>query len=86
VYDAARRLYSVEVSFTGAPIGPGLGSFSKEAQVRIGLRSGPPASAWDPMNDWLYQGLLPGENSLVVTPHIPVYEFGTQKLSGRTPP
>jgi hypothetical protein len=85
-WDAATSIYYVDVSFAGVVIGPGAGQFAKEAQVRIGLKSGVPTSAWNPSNDWSYQGLLSGQNNLSTSSNIPVYEFGTKKLSGATPP
>lgn len=84
VYDAARKLYYVEVSFRGVEIVPGAGTYQKEAQLRIGLRSGVPASAWDPTNDPSYRGLPLGREQLVTSLFIPVYESG-KKLFGQVP-
>jgi len=84
-WDASKNIYYVNVSFAGVPIGPGAGLFYKEAQVRVGLRSGLPASAWDPTNDWSYQGLALGQNAIAATAFIPVYEHGTQMLYGQLP-
>lgn len=83
-WDESRNIYYVEVSFTGVPIGPGAGQFMKEAQVRLGLRSGLPATAWDPTNDWSYQGLKAGRDAVLMTDYIPVYEAG-KLLDGLTP-
>lgn len=84
-WDAALRIYYVDVSFKGTAIGPGAGTFAKEAQVRIGLKSGIPAAAWNPANDWSYQGLLSGRDNLIKSDAIPVYETGTKLLFGRVP-
>jgi hypothetical protein len=84
-YDVARNLYYVDVSFKGVPIGPGAGTFAKEAQVRIGLKNGVPAAAWAPSNDWSYQGLLSGRDSLTKSAFIPVYESDTRLLYGSLP-
>jgi endoglucanase len=84
-WDASRRIYYVDVSFAGVPIGPGPGTFAKEAQVRVGLKSGLPASAWDPTNDWSYQGLAVGRDRVAPTTRIPVYENGSTPLYGQTP-
>lgn len=84
-WNAAEAIYYVDVRFTGVTIGPGAATFSKEAQVRVGLRSGLPASAWNPANDWSYQGLAQGRDAIAYSPFLPVYEFSTTKLSGQTP-
>ncbi|MBM4070068.1 MAG: hypothetical protein FJ271_14115 [Planctomycetes bacterium] len=84
-WDAAQRIYYVDVSFAGVVIGPGAGMFAKESQLRIGLRNGLPASAWNPANDWSFQGLSLNRDLLAPSDFIPVYEFGTQHLSGLTP-
>ncbi len=85
-WDAAAKIYYVNVDFTGTKISPGSGStYWKEAQVRVGLRSGLPASAWDPTNDWSYQGLGTSRDKPIASANIPVYEFGSQLLYGKTP-
>jgi hypothetical protein len=84
-WDSAARVYYVDVSFSGVRIAPGAGSFEKEAQLKIGLKPGVPSSAWDPTNDWSYQGLISGRDNLRATANIPVYEFGTSKLYGDAP-
>ena len=83
-WDAAKRLYYVEVSFAGQTIVPGAGTFQREAQLRVGLKAGLPAAAWNPANDWSYQGLLAGRDQVKKTAYIPVYE-GAAKLYGQTP-
>lgn len=83
-WDTTKHLYYVEVSFAGREIVPGAGTFQREAQLRVGLRTGLPSAAWNPGNDWSYQGLLTGRDQLRTTASIPVYE-GAQKLFGTTP-
>ncbi|MBX9585016.1 MAG: glycoside hydrolase family 9 protein [Gemmataceae bacterium] len=83
-WDAEKRLYYVEVSFAGRTIVPGAGTYRREAQLRVGLRDGLPAAAWDPGNDWSYQGLPAGRDALTKSAYIPVYE-GAAKLYGETP-
>ncbi len=85
-WDATANTYQVTVDFSGTSISPGSGSsFWKEAQVRIGLRPGLPASAWDPTNDWSYQGISTNRDKPVSIVNIPVYEFGNKLLFGQTP-
>ncbi|MFO0842474.1 MAG: hypothetical protein U0797_08775 [Gemmataceae bacterium] len=48
------------------------------------MRDGVPASAWNPANDWSFQGLSSSRDDVRQTEYIPVYEGGT-RLSGRTP-
>ena len=84
-WDAAKGIYAVTVDFSGTPIGPGTGSsFWKEAQFRVGLRSGLPASAWSALNDWSYQGIGTDRNVPVKTASMPVYEAG-KILFGQIP-
>lgn len=84
-YDVARRIYYTEVSFAGTRIAPGSGSSSwKEAQFRMTLKNGVPATAWNPANDFSYQGLAAGNQNTQKTERIPVYENGA-KLSGLEP-
>lgn len=85
VYDAARRIYYTEVKFDGTRIAPGGGStYWKEAQFRLSVASGVPASAWIATNDHSYIGLSAGNSNTKKTDRIPVYESGT-KLSGIEP-
>jgi endoglucanase len=83
-WDAAKRIYYVDVSFAGQRIAPGAGTFAREAQLRVGLKNGLPAAAWDPTNDWSYQGIAVGRDALKMSSYIPVYEAGA-KLFGETP-
>ncbi len=84
-WDAANKIYYVDVSFQGVPIRPGAGTFTKQAQLRIGLKAGVPASAWNPANDWSYQGLVQGPNRKILSTAIPVYESGKGLIFGQTP-
>jgi endoglucanase len=85
VYDAARKIYYVEVSYAGTTIVPGSGnSYRKETQFRMTLKNGVPATAWNPANDYSYVGLLNGNSNTTKTSRIPVYENG-KKLFGTEP-
>jgi aryl-phospho-beta-D-glucosidase BglC (GH1 family) len=83
-WDISKRIYYVDVSFTGVPIGPGAGLFSKEAQLRIGVKNGVPTSIWDPTNDWSFQGISTSRDNPTLDSHIAVYEFG-KLLGGQEP-
>ncbi|MFZ4775704.1 MAG: glycoside hydrolase family 9 protein [Terrimicrobiaceae bacterium] len=85
VFDAARKLYYVEVDFPGTLIQPGTGtSFQREAQFRMTLKQGVPSTAWNPANDPSFKGLSAGSSNIVKTDKIPVYDNG-QKLTGVEP-
>ena len=85
VYDAVRKIYFVEVDFSGTLIQPGTGtSFRREAQFRISLKQGVATTAWNPANDPSFSGLQIGGANLVKTNKVPVYENKTI-LSGRNP-
>jgi len=85
VHDAARKLYYVDVDFNGTLIQPGTGtSFRREAQFRMTLKSGIPASAWNPANDPSFSGLPTGGANVLKSSAIPVYE-NAEILSGRVP-
>jgi PKD repeat protein len=82
-WDAARNIYYVEVSFPGVKIYPGGQEHTrKEAQLRIALPGNAPASAWNPANDWSYQGLTSSE--LKKTENVPIYNAGVL-LYGKLP-
>lgn len=85
-YDAANHIYYVNIDFTGITISPGSSNFRKEAQFRVSLRQGLPGSAWDPTNDWSFQGLTTNKSSPIVSNYIPVYEAGSVLLFGQLPP
>ena len=85
VYDAARKLYYVDVSFVGTYIAPGTGSsYWREAQFRMALKTGVPASAWSPANDPSFAGLGAGNASMIKTSKIAVYDNGV-RLTGVLP-
>ncbi|HEY8344237.1 MAG TPA: glycoside hydrolase family 48 protein [Bacillota bacterium] len=71
-FDAEKNIYYVILDFSGVKIFPGGQSdYRKEVQFRIGLPTN--TNAWDPTNDWSYQGL---GSSVRKTPYIPVYDDG----------
>jgi GH18 family chitinase len=77
VYNAAAKIYYVDVSFAGTNIQPGTGtSYWREAQFRMALKTGIPATAWNPANDPSYQGLGSGNANILKTDRISVYESG----------
>jgi hypothetical protein len=85
VYDAARKLYYVDVSFVGTYIAPGTGSsYWREAQFRMALKTGVPASAWNAANDPSFTGLGAGNASMIKTSKIAVYDDGF-RLTGVLP-
>ena len=68
------NIYYVTVDYTGSAIYPGGQSqCARETQVRIALPNNAPAAAWDPNNDWSYQGLT---TTAAQTQYIPVYDSG----------
>jgi len=76
------NIYYVTVDYTGSVIFPGGQSESaRETQVRIRLPDGAPDAAWDPTNDWSYQGLT---STFAQTSYIPVYDNGVL-LYGQEP-
>ena len=81
-WNVAQHIYCVDVSFAGVEIVPGPGTFSKAAQLRVGLKNGIPAAAWDPSNDWSYQALATGDEQK--SRFIPVYE-SDELLFGELP-
>jgi hypothetical protein len=84
-YDVARHIYYVNVDFTGTLLSPGSSStYRKEVQFRLSLPSGATASAWNPANDFSYQGLAVGNQNAAKTDRMPVYQE-SQKLSGLEP-
>jgi PKD repeat protein len=82
-WDATKNIYYIEVTFPNVKIYPGGQEHTrKEAQLRIALPDGAPASAWNPLNDWSYAGL--SSASFIVSDKIPVYNAGTL-LYGKLP-
>jgi len=76
------NIYYVTVDYTGSVIFPGGQSESaRETQVRIALPNNAPAAAWDPNNDWSYQGLT---TTAAQTSYIPVYDNGV-RIYGQEP-
>ena len=79
-FDPEKNIYYVILDFSGVKIFPGGQSdYRKEVQFRIGMPTN--TNAWDPTNDWSYQGL---GNSAKKTPYIPVYDNGVY-LWGQPP-
>ena len=74
-WDAANNIYFTEVTLSPSVfLWPGgQGESRKEVQMRIRLPYDAPASAWDPSNDYSYQGVGSG---LAKTPNIPLYVDG----------
>jgi hypothetical protein len=69
------NIYYVTVNYTGSAIFPGGQSeCARETQVRIRLPYSAPDAAWDPTNDWSYQGLT--GTFAAETMYIPVYDNG----------
>jgi hypothetical protein len=68
------NIYYVTVDYSGSAIFPGGQSeCARETQVRIRLPYSAPDAAWDPNNDWSYQGLT---GTFAQTQYIPVYDNG----------
>lgn len=80
-FDAANRIYYVNVDFTGTKIYPGgQPYFKKEVQFRITA----PQGAWNPANDYSYDGLTLSNTSLAKTTRMPVYDAGV-RVFGQEP-
>jgi endoglucanase len=76
------NVYYVTVDYSGSAIFPGGQSeCARETQVRIRLPYNAPDAAWDPTNDWSYQGLT---GTVAETKYIPVYDAGVL-LYGQAP-
>jgi hypothetical protein len=85
-WDVSNRIYYVELSYDGVNIIPGGStSYRREAQFRFTIPSSFPAGAWNPNNDFSYQGLVYGNQNVSNTVYIPTYENGV-KLEGQEPP
>ena len=86
VWDATNHIYYVELSYDGVTIVPGGStSYNAEAQFRLAIPNGFPASAWNPANDWSDQGLLYGNQNVTNFGYIVTYMNGV-KLEGTEPP
>ena len=84
-WDAARHLYYVELRYDGVSIIPGGStSYRREAQFRLTVPTALGASAWNPTNDFSYNGLLAGNSNTLRSVLIPVYENGAL-LEGTEP-
>ncbi|UII33031.1 glycoside hydrolase family 9 protein [Fulvivirga ulvae] len=82
-WDVNQDIYYAEVTFNpDIKIYPaGQGESKEEAQMRIRLPYEAPASAWDPTNDWSFQGV---DGTLKEVPNIPMYVDG-ELVFGETP-
>jgi endoglucanase len=82
-WNAGANLYYTEVTFNPSiVIWPGGQSeSSEEAQIRIRLPYEAPATAWNPNNDWSYQGI---NGTLKPTTYVPLYVDGSLVV-GSTP-
>ena len=82
-WNSANNIYYTEVTFVaGTMIWPGgQGESAREAQIRIRLPYEAAASAWNPANDWSYQGLT---GTLQTTTYIPLYVDGVL-VAGQSP-
>ena len=86
VWDATNRIYYVELSYDGVTIVPGGStSYNAEAQFRLAIPNSFPAGAWNPGNDWSYQGLLYGNQNVTNYGYLVSYLNGV-KLEGTEPP
>ena len=64
---------------------PGSSStYRKEVQFRMSLPNGAPATAWNPANDYSYQGLTSGNANTAKTLRIPVFQ-DNELLGGQLP-
>ena len=85
-WDVTNRIYYVELSYEGVNIIPGGStSYRREAQFRLTIPNSFPAGAWNPNNDFSYQGLIYGNQNVTNNGRIPTYENGV-KLEGQEPP
>jgi len=85
-WDESNHVYYVELSYDGVNLIPGGStSYNAEAQFRFTIPTSFPASDWNPNNDWSYQDLIYGNQSVTNTGFIPTYQNGV-KLEGAEPP
>ncbi len=82
--DSTGNTYYVKISFNdGSVVMPtGQSEHRSEAQIRIAVADTAPAGAWNPENDYSYQGLQEGGQDLLkspeaVTPYITMYDGDT---------
>lgn len=78
------NVYYIEMKFNdGSVVMPtGQSEHRAEAQIRIAVADTAPAGAWDPTNDYSFQGLQEGGQDLLkspeaITPYITMYDGGT---------
>ena len=83
VWNAAQNIYYVEVTVDQGkmPFPGGQGEYRQEIQMRVGLPNNSDASAWNPNNDFSYEGLSSG---LQIVDNVPIYADG--KLVGGKEP
>jgi len=74
-WDAAKNIYYTEITYNSSVViwPGGQGESAEESQIRIRLPYSAPASAWDPSNDWSYQGVT---SALTSVTNIPLYADG----------
>ncbi|MCH2136592.1 MAG: glycoside hydrolase family 9 protein [Phycisphaerales bacterium] len=76
--DPATGLAMVEVDYTGISFGPGPGtSYRRECQIGIGLDASAPPSAWSRDNDPSLSALPFGQDAVIKTSTIAVYDDGS---------
>lgn len=85
-WDAEENIYYTEVTLNADVLlwPGGQGESQEEVQMRIRLPYEASAAAWDPANDWSYQGLT---STLAENPNIPFYVdgvlvYGSEPSSG----
>jgi len=85
-WDESNHVYYVELAYDGVTIVPGGStSYQVEAQFRFTIPNSFPASAWNPANDWSYQGLIYGNQNVTNFGYLVTYMNGV-KLEGTEPP
>ena len=85
-WDESNHVYYVEASYDGVTIVPGGStSYNAEAQFRLTIPNSFPTGAWNPANDWSYQGLLYGNQKVTNFGYLVTYMNGV-KLEGTEPP
>ncbi len=71
-FDPAKNIYYVQIDLDGSQIYPG-GEKHYKKDVKFGLTA--PTSAWNPENDWSYQGMK-NQGNPVKAVNIPIYDRG----------
>jgi endoglucanase len=82
-WDAPKNIYYTEITYNSSVViwPGGQGESAEESQIRIRLPFNAPAAAWDPSNDYSYQGLT---SSLASVLNIPLYADGI-RVRGNEP-